>query len=111
MIRWMQETTMAAEHLGWTVVDSDGTDDYQGWGTLLLRKTVCPDDLGQPTERWATLAWSYGSCSGCDRYEDMGVCGGPAERCAEVFGELIQELAPRTYEEQARDAFRNAKGW
>lgn len=59
-MRWRDETQLAAEHLGYEVVETDGVTDWQGWGVHLLRKDGS----------WAVLAWSYGSCGACDRYED-----------------------------------------
>ncbi len=60
--RWEDEAVAAAIINGWEIVEANGLSDYQGWGRLLLT------DGGH---QWATLGWSYGSCSGCDSYEDM----------------------------------------
>ncbi len=92
-MRWESETKLAAENLGWRVVDTDGVTDWQGWGVHLLRK----DD------EWAVLAWSYGSCGVCDAYEDLS-----EEEQQTRFGDLI-ERAPD--EESARKLFSDRKGW
>lgn len=95
-MRWRNETRLAAEHLGYEVVETDGVTDWQGWGVHLLRKDGS----------WAVLAWSYGSCGGCDRYEDE-IMGDP-EHCAKVFGDLLEACAS---EEEARSRFSERKGW
>jgi hypothetical protein len=60
-MRWLGAATEAAHRQGLRLVEADGVEDYQGWGTLLLRGNG----------RWAVLNWFYGSCSGCDSYEGM----------------------------------------
>lgn len=98
-MRWCTETTLAAEHLGYEVIETDGVSDYQGWGVHLLRKDGS----------WAVLAWSYGSCGGCDQYEDVIFDDqGDPERCVQVFGELIEDCSS---EEEARARFSERKGW
>lgn len=97
--RWHEETKRAAEHLGWHVVDSVGTDDYQGSGAHLLR------GIG---DRWAVLAWTFGSCSGCDMYEDVVGYKPTGAKLAEVFGDLIANYET---EAEARAAFSDGKGW
>jgi len=71
-------------------------DDYQGWGVHLLRKG----------DEWATMPWSYGSCSVCDAYEDENTS--TPELCVEIFGGLIETFAD---EAAARIAFSGSKGW
>ena len=95
-MRWEDETRSAAEHLGYTVVETDGVDDYQGWGVYLLRKG----------DEWAILPWNYGSCSGCDAYEEENMS--TPELCVEIFGGLIETFAD---EVAARIAFSGSKGW
>jgi hypothetical protein len=107
----MGEAVKAAEHLGWDMIESDGVSDYQGWGVLLLRSSVLGD-------QWAVLSWTYGSCSGCDSYEeqfydhsydeDSVSDRGTPEHCARVFGGNI-ETCPD--EESARMKFSERKGW
>ena len=112
-MRWESEAKSAAEYLGWTVVDTDGVSDYQGWGALLLQ------DLGG---NWGVLSWSYGSCSYCDGYEDVFYSYGQYDEdnpdpiqdrgsprhCAEVFGPNIEHAAS---EDAARQLFSARKGW
>ena len=104
-MRWLSETTKAAEHLGWKVIQTDGLDDYQGWGVhLLLREDGT----------YGVLAWSYGSCSGCDSYEEEFYWGHePArdtpERYAEVFGALIEVVGPDKAAAELK--FNERKGW
>ncbi len=120
-IRWGIETADAAKYLGYEVEDTDGVSDYQGWGVHLLRRadeasrTVAQDAiidgkediariiLEQASYEWAVLAWSYGSCSGCDAYEDV-----PSEKAAEMFAKLIE---PCPSEDAARQLFADRKGW
>lgn len=45
----------------WDVFAEDSSDDYQGHATIIAFKEG----------KFAYLYWSYGSCSGCDGYEDM----------------------------------------
>jgi hypothetical protein len=60
-VRWAEEV-MASLPDG-EVLFSRGKSDYQGSGCLVARL----DD-----GRWAQYEWNYGSCSGCDRWEDAG---------------------------------------
>lgn len=135
--RWHDETALAARHAGWHVVKSDGVDDYQGWGVHLLRRgefesiahdaeqegrLVDAEEIRsqQQQSEWAVLAWSYGSCSGCDPYEGGpadGVCdystGGPTgpdsgALAHSVFGDLIEVCQD---EESALMKFSERKGW
>jgi len=94
-MRWQTTAEDAVKSLDYTVKDTAGIDDYQGWGTLLLYRAA--------DEQWAVLAWSYGSCSVCDGYEDMG----DKER-HDAFVSLI-ETFPN--EVAARERWQNSKGW
>lgn len=96
--RWSEETKRAAQHLGFEVVETDGIGDYQGWGVHLLRS---------PTE-WAVLKWDYGSCSGCDAYEDACPYDPTPEQAAAVFGDLVERCVS---EDAARQLFADRKGW
>lgn len=102
-MRWEAEARLAAELLGWEVVDCDGVNDYQGWGVLLLRRW----------DEWGTLAWYYGSCSGCDSYEDEFPYDMSDEArndaCVRLFGSLIESGIDN--EEDARMKFSERKGW
>lgn len=94
--RWSGEVVNALKLDGFELVDSDGVDDYQGWAVLLF---TC--DLRE----WAVVDYSYGSCSGCDQYEEMS----DDERTS-----AFRELAVRYDTEQsAREAFKEAadRGW
>ncbi len=91
--RWEDEAVVAAIINGWEVVDASGESDYQGWGSLLLT-----DGGGG----WATLHWSYGSCSGCDGYEDM-----PTD---DVVNALAGDIDTHQDEKSARLKFQ-AGGW
>lgn len=107
-MRWEHETTAAAENLGWRVVATNGVDDYQGWGVHLLQRY---GDGLTPSE-WGVLSWSYGSCSGCDQYEDEIPYGlddaAFNEKCVQLFGPLIETCKD---EEDARMKFSERKGW
>lgn len=92
-MRWQEEAEGAVERAGGSVVDAAGVDDYSGWGCLLARRGT----------EWGVLSWSYGSCSGCDSYEDLG-----DEDRRECFDALLDW---KKDEEEARAAFNNSKGW
>src|SRR5512138_905517 len=62
MARWEDDAEKALTDDGYTIIDSAQNDDYQGWGVRLGSNAA---------GLFAVLSWSYGSCSGCDRYEDM----------------------------------------
>lgn len=91
--RWYEEAKSAAAKSGWTEVEYGGIDDYQGWGVLLIRNG----------EQWGVLPWSYGSCGGCDEYEDLS----DVQQCA-AFTALIETAAD---EATARMLFDSRKGW
>ena len=57
--RWADEAIAAVGGED-QVKRAGGISDYQGWGALLTHDN-------------RVLAWYYGSCSGCDGYEDL-VC-------------------------------------
>jgi hypothetical protein len=92
-MRWQDEAEGAVERAGGHVVDTAGVDDWAGWGCLLARRG----------DEWGVLSWSYGSCSGCDSYEDLD-----AEHRRECFDELLDW---KKSEDDARTAFSNSKGW
>ncbi len=92
-MRWEETAEEAMKSQGFEVIASDGQDDYSGYGVTLGRKEGL----------YATLSWSYGSCSWCDHYEDMS----PEERL-QAFVELIDTW---TTEEEARRKFNDSKGW
>lgn len=46
--------------------------DYSGWATFTAK------EVGKP--RWVYVSWNYGSCSGCDSWEDL-----PAEEVSEAM--------------------------
>lgn len=58
--RWAKEVMWALPD--GEVVMSRGTVDYQGFCDFVARL----DD-----GRWLHVHWAYGSCAGCDEYEDM----------------------------------------
>lgn len=58
--RWSKEIMEALPD--GEVVMSRGTVDYQGFCDFVARL----DD-----GRWLHMHWAYGSCDGCDEYEDM----------------------------------------
>lgn len=98
-MRWLEETKKAANYLGWNVVETDGVDDWHGWGVLLLKT---------PTGDWGVLTWSYGSAGCCDQYEDaVRNAETPAEYAA-IFCDCIE---PCPDEEAARMKFSERKGW
>lgn len=57
------------------VIFEASQDDYQGWARILA-------DLGAwRGKRFAYYAWTYGSCSGCDSWEDAD----PKARAEEII--------------------------
>lgn len=148
-MRWSSQVERAARVDGWRVVETDGIDDYQGWGVHLLSRerelptseaeeiasdaamasrfkeahSIRESNLEKRTE-WAVAAWSYGSCGGCDAYEqewydntlkydDDGHYVSISEEALDtlawkLFGDLI-EVCPT--EEAARMKFSERKGW
>lgn len=92
-MRWQEEAEEAMESKGFNVVDFVGESDYQGWGSL----------LGHNGDEWATLSWSYGSCSYCDSYEDMSR--------EDVIQSLVGDIDTWSSEEEARRKFNDLKGW
>ena len=94
--RWEEQAFMALLAAGYpTTVDAAGVADYQGWGVRLHKH--------EWNGKHAVLAWGYGSCSGCDPYEDE-----PPKEIAKQFIDLIQEFDD---EASARLAFDAGKGW
>ena len=92
-IRWEEVAEAAAKEVGASIEEKDGTNDYQGWGVLLLYRD----------SHWGTLAWTYGSCGGCDSYEDMSD--------ADRLKEFINLITWHTGETTARKHFNDSKGW
>lgn len=133
-IRWADETARAANALGWHVVETVGVSDYQGWGVHLLRgirdaadyMVLLDAELADSSadvvsllsaraldDRWAVLAWFYGSCSGCDSYEDEWykwprTPAEDAELAVKLWGELVEECPS---EDVARAKFDERKNW
>lgn len=113
-VRWSTEAMLAAIMQGWDVLEMTGTSDYQGWGRLLLRRELSMfARAGDETDaqlrlrmatpvQWATLRWDYGSCGGCDSYEDLAT-----NDVVEKLAELIDLWES---EEKARLEF-EAGGW
>jgi hypothetical protein len=93
-MRWESDAEAALLRAGYAVVDHDGVDDWQGWGALLAS-----DGSG----KWAVLSWSYGSCSGCDSYEELSE--------SELEAAFDSEIEFFDTEEKARLTFSNRKGW
>jgi len=91
--RWEDEAEAALERAGFSVVDRAGEVDYHGWGVL----------LGSNGGEFAVISWSYGSCSGCDQYEEM-----PADTLAAEFDGMITKGLT---EEEARLKFSSSTGW
>lgn len=85
--RWTDEANAAAIQAGYTVVCEDGSDDYQGTGCLLLDPP-------------ATLHWDYGSCSGCDSYED--------EPYESVVASMVENIETHPNAEAAKAAYDSA---
>lgn len=94
-MRWKTEAEEALKRRGFEVVDTAGVDDWQGWGVLLGKSSA---------GTFAILGWSYGSCSGCDAYEDLG-----SEGVIDAISKNIEDGI--TDEAGARDLFEQRKGW
>jgi hypothetical protein len=124
--RWEMHCAMAAEHLGWRVIDACGVADYGGWGALLLDRpsgfevVVANDaqEVGHPEaaailaaapREYAVLSWSYGSCGSCDTYEDRVSYGATPAELANIFGDRIEVIG--TDIEAARVKLEERMGW
>lgn len=59
--RWTSEVLAVLAKHGWKVERSWGSNDYQGSGCVLASRGAV---------EWAAYAWTYGSCGGCDQWED-----------------------------------------
>lgn len=91
--KWEDVAEAALQRAGFTVIDRAGEVDYSGWGCL----------LGSNGSEFAVISWSYGSCSGCDRYEEMS-----DEQVASEFDGMVTRGLT---EEEARAKFEKDKGW
>lgn len=92
-MRWETAAREAAARQGLEVVDVAGVDDWQGWGVLLLKGDVT----------WGVCAWSYGSCSYCDAYEDLSD--------SDLAAAFDRNITLYSTEDEARAKFEDAKGW
>lgn len=63
--RWSELAALGLEEA--TVIAAAGDSDYQGEGAYLVKPSE-----GWRDDEYVFFEWSYGSCSGCDGYEDMG---------------------------------------
>lgn len=61
--RWLEYNIALIED--WEVLWADGQDDYQGSCSFV----AWVDQSWNP--QFVMVDWSWGSCSGCDGYEDM----------------------------------------
>lgn len=94
--RWVEEAVAALNRAGYTkLVDEEGESDYQGWVCLLAQ-----NDSGE----YAVISWSYGSCSGCDEYENM-----PDAAIEDAFDSLVETCGAD--ESKARKLFSDRRGW
>lgn len=59
--------------------------------------------MGRNSKNFAVLGWSYGSCSGCDSYENMSE--------DEVVKDLQNNIEIFNTEEEARIKFDERKYW
>ena len=59
--------------------------------------------MGRSSKNFAVLGWSYGSCSGCDSYENMSE--------DEVVKDLQNNIEIFNTEEEARIKFDERKYW
>jgi hypothetical protein len=90
-MRWEEDAEKALQRAGFALIERDGVDDHQGWCALLAT-----NDKG----KWAVLSWSYGSCSGCDSYEDMSECERKAAFDSEIEIFDTEEKARLTFSNQ-----------
>jgi tryptophan synthase alpha subunit len=94
--RWESVAERVLSDAGYDVHDSAGVADYQGWMCLMGKHRSIGNEF-------AILAYSYGSCSGCDRFEDLS-----NEDREKEFHDLI---VPDLSLEQAQRLFDARKGW
>lgn len=82
-IKWERETEIAANYLGWEVVETCGEDTWDGWGCHLLKR--------EAEQGWAVMPWLIGTCEYCDNYTGrVDPEASPAE-LAKLFGYLITD--------------------
>lgn len=72
-VRWMDELCEIISKNDYTILETAGSEDYQGSGVILASG-----------RNHVVFAWDYGSCSGCDRWE------GREETMAQDVEEEIQ---------------------
>ncbi len=95
-LRWFHETKLAAEWLGFDIVDTTGTSGHEGFGCHLLETHTARG------VQYAILPWFYGSCGTCDEYHQVVFDRKSADDCFELFGDLVILFDD---EQSARDAY------
>ena len=85
--RWSEEAIQAVGGSD-KVKRAAGVSDWQGWGSILTYDN-------------RVLSWSYGSCGGCDAYEDS----------QDPVADLAENITQYATAEEAELAFDGAQGW
>lgn len=67
--RWSEYAMVGLEN--WDVIFAYGEDDYQGSCEYIVRHPSYRTDVPHWYDQWIAFGWSYGSCGGCDGYEDL----------------------------------------
>lgn len=103
--KWVSQTKLAAEYLGFEIVDTKlSKPKHEGWGCHLLQTLN-----GKYGIRWAVLAWNYGHCAQCDPYHyEIRRDEANYEICYAAFGDDIELCEDET---QARLLFDNVGDW
>ncbi len=90
-VRWASAIKKLFDSLEMEVVEFEGISDYQGCGIFLLREDHWNN------ARWYVMSFSYGTCGGCDAFEDLNAL----ER-AKAWLDLTESFAT---EQDAREVY------
>lgn len=102
--RWGKEGKAALASLGYTVIDYQATDDYQG-SCVILGKKISSSAVPAIKQKfdndlYAVLSWTYGSCSGCDGFEGLPYKEVVAMLAKDTIVDLTKSAAYTLFEQE-----------